>query len=203
MSMLIASTRVAMAVLLLGCEWAGATAEASGTISSSEAPLPRLPLREAGLAHGPSFTLADAVRNRTKSQATVAASNTVGAAVAAHAGGASDARCVHAVGGGGSARAAGVVPSADAGLEQSPIGPRASSQAPKAARTHPAPHQPPPCPDPAALPLAPSPSRRPCPMPSGAPQRPAGWRAGQPRGGAHPPLLRGRDAAGAALHEEF
>ena len=44
----------------------------------------------------------DAVRNRTKSQAevaTVAASNTAGAAVAGHAGGARDAQCVHAASG--------------------------------------------------------------------------------------------------------
>ena len=93
---------LAMAVLLLGCEWAGAAAGASGTVSSSEAPLPQLPLREAGLGHGPSSTLKDAVRKRTKSQAevaTVAASNTAGAAVSAHAGGARDLQCVHAASG--------------------------------------------------------------------------------------------------------
>ena len=81
-------TMLAMAVLLLGCEWAGAAAGASGTVSSSEAPLPQLPLREAGLGHGPSSTLA-----------TIAASNSAGAAVSAHAGGARDAQCVHAASG--------------------------------------------------------------------------------------------------------
>ena len=81
-------TMLAMAVLLLGCEWAGAASVASGTVSSSEVPLPQLPLREAGLGHGPSSTLA-----------TIAASNSAGAAVSAHAGGARDAQCVHAASG--------------------------------------------------------------------------------------------------------